>query len=92
MGRQEHRLRFDLFEPPGAHGSGRVHLGHHVRVVDEIAQDRQRPLLRQPQGQVDGILHPKAHPQMFGRPDFHLCSPLSVVSGRGQWSVVSGQW
>jgi hypothetical protein len=26
---------------------------------------------------------------MFGRPDFHLCSPLSVVSG--QWSVVSGE-
>ena len=71
VGRQQHRHRAHVLAAAGAHGAGRVHPGHHVGVVDEVAEDGERPLPRQAQRQVHGVAHPETHAVMLGHADLH---------------------
>ena len=95
VGRQQHGRRPHLLAAADAHGAGRVHPRHHVRVVDEVAEDGQRPLARQAQRQVHGVAHPETHAVMLGHADLHgyalslsvrtVCPwlPINVAGVRG---------
>ena len=74
---QEQGARIHLIGAGSPSGAGLIHFRKNVRIVNEIAQDGNRPLPGQPQGQVNRIAHSKAHAEMIGHPDFH-CGLLSV--------------
>jgi hypothetical protein len=60
--------------------------GQHGVIVDEIAQDGQRLVLRGFAGQRDGVANAKAHAQMFGVKDFHTTwENVASTTGEECW-------
>ena len=71
MRRDHHRLGRDLGGCLPDSDAVCPQFSQHGFVVDQIAQDRQGLAVRGLKRQGDGVLDPKAHPQMFSADDFH---------------------
>ena len=76
VGRQQHRRRVDVLLTIDAHGAGGVELGDHVGIVDEIAEDGQRSLARQADGEIDGVAHAEAHTEVLSQLYLHNGLPF----------------
>ncbi len=71
VGGEQHRGRTDVFLAVDADSAGGVDLGHHVGIMHEITEDGERSLLRQLQGEIDGVAHAKTHAEMFSHAYLH---------------------
>ena len=71
MSGQEQGPSIHLLRPRSSRGTSAVHIGEHVRIMNQIPQDREGSLPGQLQCQVNGVAHAKAHTEVIGRPHFH---------------------
>ncbi len=71
VGSEEQGASIHLFGARSSCGAGLVHFRKNVWIVNQIAENGQRPLPGQTQSQVNGVAHAKAHAEMIGHPHFH---------------------
>jgi hypothetical protein len=71
VGGEQHGRGADLVLARDADGAGGVDLGDDIGVVNEVAQDGERPLARQVQGEVDGVAHAETHAEVFRQAYLH---------------------